>query len=343
MDKHALTKRIKLKALELGFSSVGCAPCEDFADYAAELNSRPDYTPWINSPGTSYLLDGCFPSQYYPEGKSIICCTYGFGDIDFPEELTRHIGRAYLARAYRPTAQSMAGRRVTAFQEYIKSLGVGLYEGGIDVPQRMACARAGIVTYGKNNFARTEEDGTFIILYTYLVDAELEYGTPTIESPCPERCTLCIDKCPMDAIAGPARLQPMRCVLKCNLAPQIDPSLRDALEERIHGCDVCQEVCPRNRAVMKRASRKDPFIEQLRHDFDLEKILLLDDDYYRDVVYPIMYNYITDMNVFRRNAAIALGNSGDAAHIPALEHAITAYPDGIVAEAAQWAIDKLRD
>ena len=42
----------------------------------------------------------------------------------------------------------------------------------------------------------------------------------------------------------------------------------------------------------------------------------------------------------RRNAAIALGNLGDPAALPALERA-AADPNEMVSEAAQWAITKL--
>ena len=46
------------------------------------------------------------------------------------------------------------------------------------------------------------------------------------------------------------------------------------------------------------------------------------------------------MDIFRRNAAIALGNSKDPSHIPALKKALESSCGG-VREAAQWAIEKL--
>ena len=175
MDKKQLTKKIKMEALNLGFSKIGITTADDFGEYEQELNSRPDYAPWINTPATEYLLDGCRPKTFYPEGKSIICAVYGFSDIIFPEELTPYVGRAYLSRSYRPLAESSCGMRLNAFKRYIKSLGISVYEGAVTVPERMACARAGIITYGKNNFAYTEKDGSFIILYTLVVNATLEY------------------------------------------------------------------------------------------------------------------------------------------------------------------------
>lgn len=341
MDKKELTKKIKMKALELGFSKIGITTADNFIEYEQELYSRPDYTTWINGPGAGHLIDGCRPSTFYPEGKSIICTVYGFSDILFPEELTPYVSRAYLSRSYRPLEESSCGLRVKAFKDYIKSLGISLYEGVVNVPERMACAKAGVTTYGKNNFAYTEEDGSFIILYTFVIDTEIEYDEPTITSQCPPNCQECMKACPTHAIAEERRLLPMKCVLKNNLLNTVIPyELREGIGTKIHGCDVCQLACPRNKKVLANASRSDLFLEELKKDFDLERILLLDEMYYQNVVYPIMYNYIRNVDLFRRNAAIALGNTGDLSHIPALKKAME-NENPIVQDAAQWAINKL--
>lgn len=110
---------------------------------------------------------------------------------------------------------------------------------------------------------------------------------------------------------------------------------------RIHGCDVCQTVCPRNRKALEKAVVKDPFLELLDDEFDLEKILFLDDAYYDETVRPIMYNYIKDPNIFRRNAAVALGNTGDPGHIDALRKARDLFDDEDLLKAIDWAIDRL--
>jgi epoxyqueuosine reductase len=43
---------------------------------------------------------------------------------------------------------------------------------------------------------------------------------------------------------------------------------------------------------------------------------------------------------FLRNVAVALGNIGNAASLPALEHAV-AHEDALVREHASWAIDRI--
>jgi epoxyqueuosine reductase len=67
---------------------------------------------------------------------------------------------------------------------------------------------------------------------------------------------------------------------------------------------------------------QDPFLVQLAEEFNLPKMLEMSDQFYEKTVHPIMYNYIKDKKYFQRNAAIALGNTGDPDHIPLLEGAM---------------------
>lgn len=343
-----LTEKIKQKGLELGFTHVGITTAEDFPEYEAELSTREDYALWMDPdrskyPGRSYLRLAAHPTLYYPEGKSIICATYGYGSWDYPTELTPYVARAYLSRSYVPLDDIQAGVRVNEFKRYVKSLGIEMYEGEYELPERAACARAGIITYGKNNFAYTKEDGSFNILYSFLVNTELEYDRPTVRCDCPENCTACIDACPTKAILYPTRLYPPKCAMHNHQMPvgQMPQEIWDKFGTRIHGCDECQMTCPRNQAVLKNAKRKDMFLETIKDKFDLEKILFMDEEYYEMVVKPIMYNYIRDMDIFRRNAAIALGNTGDKKHIPALEKAMMSTENAELKKAIQWAINKL--
>lgn len=347
MPAPDIAREIKDFGRTLGFTHVGITSADDFTEYGEEVLRREDYAKWADRdydrhPHRLNLYAASRPRSYFPEARSIICATWGYSRILYPESLTPYVARAYLSRAYTPLEDSEAGLRVKKFRDFLTSLGIRIYDGKYTVPARMACARAGIVTFGKNNFAYTREDGSFNILYTFLVDKELPCDAPTIRRDCPENCRICLDACPTHAILSPGRLHPQGCVLNNNQYPvgRLPRERWDMLGTHIHGCDVCQLACPRNRAVLARASVRDPFLEELSERFDLEKILFLDEDYYRETVYPIMYNYIRDLDIFRRNAAIALGNSGDPRHIPALKRAAREGSEG-VREAARWAVEKL--
>jgi epoxyqueuosine reductase len=63
-------------------------------------------------------------------------------------------------------------------------------------------------------------------------------------------------------------------------------------------------------------------------------------EFYRTRVQPLMYNYIREMKYFQRNSAIAMGNTGDPAFIPALEQAMR-DPEELVRGYAAWALGKI--
>ena len=185
-----------------------------------------------------------------------------------------------------------------------------------------------------------------------MTDADLAPDKPIRFNGCPEGCRLCLDACPTQAIAEPFHLHPQRCVGFNNwfrqdekgVSPVIPEEIRPAIGMHFHGCDICQEVCPRNKAAledMKVHGRKDPLLEMIAEKFDPEKLLFLDDDYYRETVQPIMFNYIHDYRYFRRNAALVMGNSGDPKYLPALHRAEKTEEDEMVREMIAWAIGRL--
>jgi epoxyqueuosine reductase len=218
------------------------------------------------------------------------------------------------------------------------------------VPERLSAARAGVTTYGRNNFAFVRGIGSFVMIDTFVVDVELDYDEPTIEVKCPPDCTVCIDACPTGAIYQPLKLNPRRCVafntyvtqdnFRTGVNSYIPPEIREKMGTWIHGCDVCQEVCPRNLGRLKARLPRNAFLESIAKEFELTSLLNLSDEFYSKRVQPIMFNYIREKKYFQRNAAIALGNLGDTAAIPHLEQAMQ-DAEGLVRGYAAWALGKL--
>ena len=339
-SKSELTKIIKDKALELGYVDVGITTTEPFKGYREEMETRPNYDRWINNPVGPYA--GADPKEVMPGVKSIICAVYDFSKTAYPDKLAKSVGRVYLGRGYVPKPESLNGYRRSKFIEFLKDLGIQVDESGpYRIPDRYAGARAGVVTYGENNLVYGKGCGSLVVMLSFLVDVELEYDTQTIRCACPALCSTCVAACPTGALYAPGKLDPTKCMLAMQISPAIiDEEYREKMGLHIHGCDVCQEVFLRNEPIILKAKQKEPFLERLAEEFDLEKILLLDDAYYERVVYPIMYNYITERWLFQRNAAIALGNTGDASHLPALHQAKEICPPE-VQDYIDWAIERL--
>jgi epoxyqueuosine reductase len=217
------------------------------------------------------------------------------------------------------------------------------------VPDRLAAARAGLVQFGRNTFVAAPGIGSFINIHTFIVDAELEYDEPTTEMHCPPKCRICIEACPTGAIVADFRMNPRRCTafnhfaaiegLK-NSSPYIDPAIRPKMGEWIHGCDVCQETCPRNQGKLKAKLPVNPFLAATAKKFSLTKLLDGDEECYAGVVGTLMYNYLRDQKYFQRNAAIAIANRGDRDAVPHLIRAMD-NPEELVRAHVAWALGHL--
>lgn len=343
----SLTRDIKDFALDIGYSHVGVTSAEDFSDFIDEVRSRGSlYDFYVEDPRK--FIDGAQPKKCMPEAKSIISVAWDYAQKAFPESLLGKIGRIYQARCYNAPPNRINGARYKLLSDFLEKNGCQIGRGFL-IPERRAAARAGVTTFGKNNFAYAKNTGSFILLSSIVVDKELEYDSPTYEIKCPKDCTACMDACPTGAIYEPLKLDPRRCIAfnawwtqdgRPCVTSYIPPDIRERMGTRVHGCDVCQEACPRNSAKLKAKYPEDPFLVKLAGEFSLTKMLEMPDQFYERTIYPIMYNYIKDKKYLRRNAAIALGNTGDPEHIPVLARAME-DPEELVRGYSAWALGRI--
>jgi epoxyqueuosine reductase len=107
----------------------------------------------------------------------------------------------------------------------------------------------------------------------------------------------------------------------------------------IFGCDICQDVCPWNRKAPASTAAEFQPREALVNPA-LEWLAEMTPETFRATFRnsPIRR---TKLSGLKRNAAIAMGNSGDREFLPTLEKLID-DEDSAVAESAQWALQKLR-
>jgi epoxyqueuosine reductase len=206
--------------------------------------------------------------------------------------------------------------------------------------ERDFARRAGLGWFGKNTMLIDKKLGSYFLLGALLLDLELEPDAPFAASHC-GTCTACLDACPTEAFVAPGVLDSRRCIsyLTIELRGPIPSELREPMGDWVFGCDICQEVCPWNRkapAGREPALQPRPDLEAL----DIVEILnLSEEDFRRRFKGTALYR--SKRRGLLRNAAIALGNLGDAAALPALEKARTDR-EPLIREAAEWAIERIR-
>ena len=155
-------------------------------------------------------------------------------------------------------------------------------------------------------------------------------------------CQACQNACPTDAFPQPYRLDARRCISYLTIEHKgpIPHEFREAIGNRIYGCDDCLAVCPWNkfastahthRAFLPRAELAAPRLADL---------LELDDAGFRRFFSGSPIKRI-GRDRFIRNCLIAAGNSGNQGLLAKVE-SLRADSDTVIAEAADWAASRLR-
>jgi epoxyqueuosine reductase len=205
--------------------------------------------------------------------------------------------------------------------------------------ERDFARRAGLGWFGKNTMLINKRLGSYCFLGALLLDRELGPSAPFEADHCGS-CTRCLDACPTDAFAGPYQLDARRCIsyLTIELRGPIPEELRPGMGDWIFGCDVCQEVCPWNR---KAPETVEPALRPDAVGLTLDLIELLgisEEEFRRRFRDTALWR--TRRRGLLRNAAIALGNLGDARALPVLQRALD-DAEPLVREAARWSIERL--
>jgi len=203
---------------------------------------------------------------------------------------------------------------------------------------REAAARGGIGFYGKNTMLITRRHGSWVVLGTLVTTAELE-PTPPLDAGCGS-CTLCIDACPTDALEEAGVLDATRCLSYwTQSADPMPEDIREALGDRVYGCDICQDVCPWNRGVEKRRAG-DPGTRSVLAEAHVSLAdWLQTGDAELAARYDRLFVPRNDPRFLRRNALVALGNTGGD---PSLAEPFADGDDRLLSEHAEWALERLR-
>ncbi|MDO9348506.1 MAG: tRNA epoxyqueuosine(34) reductase QueG, partial [Anaerolineales bacterium] len=206
--------------------------------------------------------------------------------------------------------------------------------------ERDLAQRAGLGWIGKNTCLINPRLGSYCLLAEILLGIQLEPDPPFESDRC-GTCTRCIDTCPTACILPDRSLDARRCIsyLTIELKGEIPPDLRSRMGEWVFGCDVCQMVCPWNRfaeAAGERTFAPRPGVP--RPDLIAELALNPQEFNRKFKDSPIQR---ARRRGYLRNVAVALGNTGNLAAIPALERALQ-DDESLVRDHAGWALEQIK-
>src|SRR5919202_3008183 len=353
-----LTRRIKEYARTVGFDAVGVARAEPFAEDRAVLRERIaaghfSGLSWFTAERADFSSD---PRNLLPTARSIISLAMSYRPEHFPKEDASDTGHprgrisAYAwGRDYHAVLKERM-ERVVAFMrdacgpaQQARTL--------VDTARildRAAARRAGVGWVGKHSNVITKAAGSWVFLGEILTELELEPDEP-LRTNCGS-CDLCMRVCPTGAIVAPYVVDSNRCISYLTIEHRgvIPRELRPLMGNWIFGCDLCQDVCPPNLRPGVPAHEEfrpgaaDPAPEQddaSPGTPELIPLLTISPDEFRRRFgrTPVKR---AKREGLQRNVAVALGNSGDRAAVPALARALREAAPLVRAHAA-WALGRL--
>ena len=332
------------KARELGFSACGIAR----ADAAPEAGER--LREWIAAGhhGEMGWMEAraeqrASPQGLWPEAKSVIALAMSYAPPHDPLALAEAKDRG------RISVYAQGADYHKTVKKALKAMGrwladecgcqLKVFVDTAPVMEKPLSAAAGIGWQGKHSNLLSREHGSWLFLGVIYTTLELKPDEPA-EPHCGS-CTRCIDACPTGAIIAPNLVDARRCIsyLTIEHAGPIPQEYREAIGNRIYGCDDCLAVCPWNRfasaaqANMAFAPRPELVAPALAD------LMALDDASFRELFSGSPIKRI-GVNRMIRNCLIAAGNSGDAGLRRSVERHLDSE-DPVVADAAKWALDRL--
>lgn len=340
---ESINDRIRAEACRLGFQLCGFAPVAS-PPHAAFVRR------WLsdgNAAGMGYIGRGLAkrldPCLILPAARSIITVGYRYLPppmpiVDWRQQMRGRIAAYAWGTDYHVTV----GAKLQELAAYASALRLGavsrVYVDTGPVLEREWAAASGVGWFGKNTNILHTEHGSWFFLGEILSSLECD-----LEPPQPDRCGTCIrclPLCPTEALKAGYVLDARLCISYWTIEHRgaIPLPLRRRMGNWIFGCDVCQEVCPWNDRLARRHGVPDT--EALR-PYLPELLLLSEDEFRRRFRNSAMRR--SRREGLARNVAVALGNTGNPAAVPALAQALRHDASALVRGHAAWALGVIAD
>ena len=280
--------------------------------------------------------------KLWPEARSAIMLAQNYGpDVD-PMSRLQDKGAGVISvyalnRDYHDVVKGKL-KRIAQWLAHQTGSDVKVFVDTAPLMEKPLAQRAGLGWQGKHSNLVSRELGSWFFIGTILSAAYLDPDEPETDH-C-GTCRACLDICPTKAFPAPYQLDARRCIsyLTIEYKGHIAREFRQAMGNRIFGCDDCLAVCPWNKyarsaSEVRLKARRDLVAPRLA------ALLEIDDAGFRKFFSGSPVKRV-GRNRFIRNVLIAAGNSGDAALIPRVE-ALLDDPSPLVRAMAVWALSQL--
>jgi epoxyqueuosine reductase len=249
-NQNNLSQKIKSKVKELGFLDCGILPATELTE------EKEHFQNWLNAGMNDEMgymernkekrLD---PRLLYENAKTILIVLQNYHTRETQKDPDAPVISKY---AYGTDYHFVMKDKLKSLLQFINNK-FGPCNGrpfvdSAPVLERAWARRAGLGWIGKNSNLISVEHGSFFFIGELILDMELPFDQPKIVSDHCGNCTRCIDACPTNAIVNNRVIDSRKCISyqTIELRGELDKNLKGQFENRVFGCDICQDVCPWN-------------------------------------------------------------------------------------------------
>ena len=272
-----MRQEIEKFAKELGFDLVGFTPAKISVKYADA------FTKWLEK-GKEADMEYMKKKEarqnlrsILPDAKTVIVLGVNY----YREQKPLKSGHGRIARyAYGRDYHKTIGKKLKKLENYIREVHKGKTKAYVDTGpllEKALAEQAGIGRIGKNSCLITKDFGSWTFLSEIITDLDISNKSEKQEifNMC-GNCKLCMEACPTGAIEEPGVINCNRCISYLTIENKegIPSKFVSAISKAktLYGCDICQEVCPHNKA-RQRVSNQPDFQKPIAGDsINLEKV-----------------------------------------------------------------------
>jgi epoxyqueuosine reductase len=241
---------IKAKAMELGLLDCVILPVESLQYEKQHLQS------WLER-GMQGEMDymerniekRLNPSFLFDNAKTIIVILQNYYPSETQNDITAPVLSKYAyGTDYHFVMKDKLKSLLSFIQNEIEPCNGRPFVDSAPVLERVWAKRAGLGWIGKNSNLISVEHGSFFFIGELILDIELPFDEPKLVNDHCGKCTRCIDACPTRAIVADKVVDARRCISYQTIEKKgdLDENLKGMFENRVFGCDICQDVCPWN-------------------------------------------------------------------------------------------------
>jgi len=246
------SQKIKDKALELGFSACGIT---DAAVVSLERENMFKNCLQRGFQADMHYLERNFekrmnPKLLFENTKSIIVVLLNYHNPNYHKhKKSSYIFSEYtLGMDYHNVIKSKLSELLDFIQKHNPESSNRIFVGSAPVLEKYLATKAGLGCIGKNTLLITPK-GSYYFIGEIFTSIPLTYDAPFAEDFCLQ-CNQCVKYCPTKALS-PYNLDAGKCISYHNIESknEIPKEIRAKMGKLVYGCDICQRICPQNKAA----------------------------------------------------------------------------------------------